>query len=363
MAISTTEQTGDYLAHRPVRIVLPGALRELMERLLIACGATVKIAQVQAEMHLEADIRGVGIQGLDHMFTLIDDLRAGHINPTALPEVTKDIGSTVLVDGQMGLGVPAAMLAVDIAAVRAREHGSCVVGITNSSDIFMLGYYGERLARQGLVAILLTNSPPRVHAQGGSEAVLGTNPLVIAIPTPGPHPLLLDFATSHWAASYFRQAAYHGESIPEGLAFGADGKPTTDPAEALRGAIAPLAGHKGYGLGLCLGILTGPLVGTPTGKGLRGGWNLGHLFISIDPAAFGEQSTFLAATQAYINEVKSSRKAPGATEIRVPGERLFATRERQLKEGIALYAEVWNRAQKLAQELSVEMPESVVFDA
>ncbi len=358
-AIPDTKSSTD----RPVKRVKPKALRQLMEGLLLACGATKEIAQVQADMHFEADLRGVGIQGLDHMFTLIDDLRAGHIDPIALPVVIEDMGATVLIDGHAGLGVPAAMLGVDIAIERARKHGSCIVGITNSSDIFLLGFYGERLARDGLVAILATNSPPRVHAQGGSEAVLGTNPLVFGIPTLGPHPIVLDMATSHWAASYFRQAAYHGEEIPEGLAFGPDGKPTLDPTEALRGAIAPLAGHKGYGLGLCLGILTGPLVGTPAGKGLSGGWNLGHLFITVDPAAFGDPTAFLAATQAYIDEIKSSRKAPGVTEIRVPGERLFATRERQLKEGITMYAEVWHRAEALAQELSVEAPEHPFVDA
>ena len=359
-AISGTKGSAD----RPMRQVRPEALRQLMERLLVACGTTEEIAPVQADMHLEADLRGMDIQGLDHMFTLLEDVRAGHIDPSALPEVTQDLGATVLIDGHAGLGVPAAMLGIDVAVERARKHGSCVVGITNSSDIFMLGYYGDKLAREGLVAILATNSPPHTHAVGGSEAVIGTNPFVIAIPTPGPNPLVLDFATSHWAGSYFRQAAYHGEQLPEGLAFDPDGVPTRDPKEAYpHGAIAPLAGHKGYGLCLCLGILTGPLVGTPTGKGLSGGWDLGHLFIAIDPKALGDPSAFLTETQAHIDEVKSSRKAPGSTEIRVPGERLFATRERQLREGITMYAEVWKRGEALAHELAVEMPEDSLIDA
>ena len=60
-----------------MRQVRPEALRQLMERLLVACGTTEEIAPVQADMHLEADLRGMDIQGLDHMFTLLEDVRAG----------------------------------------------------------------------------------------------------------------------------------------------------------------------------------------------------------------------------------------------------------------------------------------------
>jgi LDH2 family malate/lactate/ureidoglycolate dehydrogenase len=342
--------------NRPTRIVKSEALYRLMKDLLLACGCSENIAAVQANMHMEADLRGVGIQGLDHMFNLIQDIRNGHIKPTTSPDISKDLGSTVLIDGNAGLGVPAALLAVDVAASRATKYGSCIVGVTNSSDIFMLGFYGELLARKECVAVLATHTQSLVHAPGGTDAVIGTNPLVIAIPTPGPHPILLDMATSHWAASYFRQAAYHGESVPEGLAFGPDGHPTVDPSAALRGAIAPLGGHKGFGLGFCIGILTGPLVGTPVGKLLSGQWNLGHLFIAIDPGAFGNRDEFLLATQRHIDEVKQSRRTSDVQNIRVPGERLFATRERQLREGIVIYEEVWKRAEHLARELSVSIP-------
>jgi L-2-hydroxycarboxylate dehydrogenase (NAD+) len=307
-------------------------------------------------MHLEADLRGIGIQGIDHLCSLIEDLRSGDVDPRSEPSIARDLGPTVLIDGHDGLGVPAALLAVDIAKQRCPKYGSCIVGITKSSDIFMLGYDGDALARSGFVAVLGTNSPPRVYPQGGTEAVLGTNPLVIAIPSGGSNPILLDMATSHWAASYFRQAAYHGEEIPEGLAYDSEGHPTTDPSEALRGAIAPLAGHKGFGLGMCMGLLTGPLVGMPVGKALSGGYTLGHLFITIDPAAFGDPQAFIDGVDSHIREVKNSRKAPSVDEIRIPGERTFATRERQLRHGIKLYEAVWQRAHRLASELGVSVP-------
>ena len=50
---------------------------------------------------------------------------------------------------------------------------------------------------------------------GGTERVLGTNPLAIAIPKAGDHPILLDMATSAQSGSRVRQAAYYDEDIPE----------------------------------------------------------------------------------------------------------------------------------------------------
>src|ERR1700747_1528050 len=138
-------------------------LRDFIPRVLDAAGCCPEVVKIAAEVFLEADMRGVGYQGIDHMHTLICGIRNGHIDPKALPRVVKDSAGYVLIDGNRGLGQPAAVLAADRAIAKARKSGVCCAGITNSSDIFMTGFYAERIARAGLVGFMCTGAPPSVH--------------------------------------------------------------------------------------------------------------------------------------------------------------------------------------------------------
>jgi LDH2 family malate/lactate/ureidoglycolate dehydrogenase len=239
-----------------------------------------------------------------------------------------------------------------------------VVGLRGAGDLFRLGGYAERIAREGMIGVAMTNSIPlRVHPFGGVEPMLGTNPLCIAVPC-GCDPIVHDMATSASAVGHIRLANYHGTPIPPGIAVGPDGRPTTDAAEALRGAISPLGGPKGYGLALCVALLTGPLVGGLIGRTLddalegdhQGSAHRGHLFGAIDPASFGDLSDFREAVDKYVGEIRASRRSPGVEVISVPGERAAMESKRVLKEGVRVYESVWRNTAKLASELGVEMP-------
>lgn len=350
---------------RSTRIVNVKVLRDLMERLLVAAGCGAEAAAVAADAFLEADLRGVGLQGLDHMPTMIRGLRNGRIRPDAEPKIVKEGPAFALIDGNNGAGQVAAVFAGDLAVRKAEKAGCSAVGVVNSSDIFMLGYYVERIARAGLIGFAFSDAPPLVHPFGGTDRVLGTNPLAIAIPTAEAYPIVLDIATSALSASRIRQAAYHGEDVPEGIGLGPDGRQTQDAAEIRKGVIGPLAGHKGFGLGLCVALLSGPLVGASVGSALAqwlkdapgAAGAKGHFFMAVDPAAFGDAAVFRNAASAYVSEIKTSRKAPGVTEIRIPGERSLAQRERSLRDGVAIYEVVWERTAELAKDLGVQMPD------
>jgi LDH2 family malate/lactate/ureidoglycolate dehydrogenase len=159
------------------------ALRDYMVRILRAAGCDTENAKIAAEIFLEADMRGVSFQGLDHMHTLLSGIRNGHVDPTGQARIAKESDAFALIDGRRGLGQPAAQLATDVAISKARKSGICCVGITNSSDIFMVGFYAERIARAGFVGFVFTGAPPSVHPYGGRERILGTNPFAIAFPT------------------------------------------------------------------------------------------------------------------------------------------------------------------------------------
>jgi LDH2 family malate/lactate/ureidoglycolate dehydrogenase len=341
-------------------------LRDYISRVLRAIGCDDEAVKHAAEVFLEADMRGFGFQGIDHIHTMINGIRNGHIDPKGLPHIVKDAAAYALIDGNRGLGQPAAVFAADLAIVKARNTGVCCVGITNSSDIFMLGFYAERIARAGLIGFAFTAAPPSVHPHGGVERILGTNPFAIAFPTADEHPVLIDMATSAVSNSYLRQAAYYDEDIPEHVAVDAQGKPTKSP-QAVRqgGAIAPLAGHKGFALSLAVALLAGPLVGADTGKAMNG-WrsesqgpqgNYGHFLIAVDPSCFGDARDFRTATSSFLDEIKTSQKAPGVTEIRIPGSRSFEVRKQSLREGVRIYDAAWERLALVAKSLGVQVPE------
>jgi LDH2 family malate/lactate/ureidoglycolate dehydrogenase len=214
-----------------------------------------------------------------------------------------------------------------------------------------------------MIGIVLSNAPPRVHPPGGIDPVLGTNPLALAIPRGRRDPVVADFATAASASGHVRIAGYTAARLPAGIAIGPDGRATRDPAIAIAGALSPLGGHKGFALGLCVGILSGPLVSAAVGVPLAG-WlrptgragPKGHLIIAIDPAAFGAVSLFHRAVARHLREIKSVRRAPGVATIRLPGERGFAARLEQRRTGVRILPEVWARTRSLAASLGVTLP-------
>jgi LDH2 family malate/lactate/ureidoglycolate dehydrogenase len=337
-------------------------LRRFMVALLVAAGALETNAEAAAEVHLDADLKGLGVQGVDYLPYTLRSLKRGLIDGLAEPEVVKQTAASALVDGKRGLGQPAAILASDVAAALAAREGSATVAICNSTDIYMIGYYAERIARAGKIGIVMTSGPPLVRPHGGVDPMLSTNPIAFGIPRKTSDPLVFDMATSAIASSRVRQAAYDGTPLPEGSGIGPDGRPTTDAALVRQGAISPLAGHKGFGLALCIGLMCGPLTGSGIGPELAG-WQAtgetrtqGHLVMAIDPAAFGDREEFAARAERYIQTIKQSRRAPGVNEIRSPGERSAALRAKQRSEGVQVLLKSLQNLEPYAEDLAVPMP-------
>lgn len=336
-----------------------------MVALHVAGGCSQASAEAAAEVHLDADMKGLGVQGLDYLPYTLTSLKRGLIDGKAEPEVVRQSAASALVDGKGGMGQPAAFLACDLAVELAESAGCATVAIGNSTDIYMIGYYAERIAKAGKIGIVMTSGPPLVHPHGGVDRMLSTNPIAFGIPRGSAEPLVFDMATSAIASSRVRQAAYDAIPLPEGSGIGPDGRPTTDAALVRQGALSPLGGHKGFGLALCVALLCGPLTGSGIGTELAG-WQatgetrtLGHLVIAIDPAAFGDPAEFAARAEWYIDSIKQSRKAPGVDEIRIPGERSAALRARQGSDGVAVLLKTLQNLEPFAKDLAVPLPSAV----
>jgi L-2-hydroxycarboxylate dehydrogenase (NAD+) len=348
---------------------MPTLTRDQEVRLILAmlerAGASREQAEVTAQVLAEGDLRGFASHGLLRLPYILRALRRGTINGKANIRIVRETASTALIDGDHGLGHYVASEAMKLAIEKAKRTGVGAVGVRNTNHFGIAGYYAEMAIKEGLVGIVTTTTDALVHPWGGVEPVLGTNALAVAIPAK-PTPILLDMAMSVAARGKIVKALKEGRPIPESWAIGPDGRPTTDPKEALRGALSPFGGVKGYGLCLILEILAGPLVGAAAGKEVVGtlepveGYSTkGDFMIAIDPAAFVAPEEFEQRVAAFIRQIKESKKAPGVDEILLPGEPELRTRERRLREGIPISDEVWAELELLARELGLNLKDVV----
>lgn len=251
---------------------------------------------------------------------------ARHPDETA-PEVVHETPVSARIDGGKSLGMSVLARAVRLAAEKARRSGIGLVTTSNTpNSTGYLGWYVKQLARENLIGIVLAQSPEFVAPYGAYEAVFGTNPIAISVPAPdGREPVTLDMATSAYALFGLLEAKTAGRAIPDDVAYDSAGKPTTDPAEALSGAIRVFdRSHKSSGLALMVELLAGALSGCAIeDKKASGSW--GNFVLAIDPRIIWADDEgleeFKERVATVCRRVKSAKKLEGVDEIHLPGER------------------------------------------
>ena len=306
--------------------VSPDDLRAFGVRVLTAVGVPEADGELVADSLVQADLWGHQSHGVLRLPWYVARLRSGAMHAVTAPVVLADTGPLVLLDGRDGIGQVLAERARTTAVERARTHGVGVVGVRNSNHFGTAMYFTRRAAADGCVAVLTTNASPAMAPWGGREKVLGTNPWSIAAPAPDGGVVAVDIANTAVARGKIYLARNRGESIPDTWALTADGAPTTDPAEGVLGVILPMAGHKGYAITFLMDVLSGALTGSAVGTGVHGPYEAdrpsgaGHLFLALDPDAFGDRAGYESRVRQLIDEVKGAPLAQGFDEIFYPGE-------------------------------------------
>jgi L-2-hydroxycarboxylate dehydrogenase (NAD+) len=330
-------------------------IRSLIVEVLLRLGVGPRARTIQADIFAEADLRGHHSHGVQRLPVLAKRISKGLIRAEAEPEYEWTAKSVLSVDGKDGLGPFVAESALDRAAPALKERGIVAVAIRNSSHIGMVGYYCERKAREGVICIAFTTTEALVHPHGGLERLVGTNPIAIGIPSQ-PEPFVFDMATSTSAMGKILASKHRGESIPHGWAVDEEGNSTTSPDAALKGALTPAAGAKGYGLGVAIGLLAGLLPGGAIGRQVLGTLDTEYratksdLFLLLDPSGFFGGADLAERASAYLDEIRHSHPRQGQEKVIVPGERSRELRANRLKNGIPLSNEVWTAVQGLKNE-------------
>jgi len=308
------------------RGVDPDRLARFAAAVYASAGVPETDAALLADTLVQADLWGHQSHGVLRLDWYLARIRKGVMSAATRAELVVDAGAVAVIDGHDGVGQVVASRAMEEAIERAGKHGIGAVGVRNSNHFGTAMYYTRMAPRAGCVAFLATNASPAMAPWGGRRKVVGTNPWSLAAPAGRHAPMMLDIANTGVARGKVYLARQKGQSIPEGWAINAAGKPTIDPQEAIDGIILPMAQHKGYAIALMMDVLSGVLTGSGFGSRVRGPYQFeqrsgcGHFAIAMNIAAFEELVEFNARMEQLIAEIKSVPLAEGFDEVFYPGE-------------------------------------------
>ncbi len=233
----------------------------LARQTLLTAGANEENANAVADTVMRAERDGSHSHGLFRMPGYVSSLRSGKVNGCADPQLHSRTPVALHCDGDLGYAPLAHQRSLDALAEAAHKSGIAVLSITRTHHFAALWPETEALAEKGLTAITCVSYMPSVAPFGAHKPLYGTNPLSFAWPRPDAPPLVFDMATAAMAMGDIQIAARDGRAVPPGTCLDTAGKPTTDPAEIIKGVLLPFGGYKGSHIAMMIELLAGPLVG------------------------------------------------------------------------------------------------------
>jgi len=304
-------------------------------------GAVPWIANEVAKAVRKAEAVGNRICGLYYLESYCKQLATGRVNGDIEPVVSRPRPAAVVVDAKYGFAQAAFARGLSEAVAAAKGCGVATLAICHAHTCTSLGYFTELIAREGLIALGLTNASPRVAPPGGKTRVLGTNPIAFSVPDgAGGLAMQFDQSTTAVALGKITMAKAAGESIPEGWALDADGNPTTDPAAALEGSMVSSGGYKGWGFGLMAELLAAGMTGSVVSRDVKPlkapdgpPHDLGQYYILMDPTVSAEFYDRLAQVAASVALDENAR---------MPGQ------NKKHSDPVDLEERVWNLTLSLA---------------
>jgi 3-dehydro-L-gulonate 2-dehydrogenase len=319
-------------------------------RVLIRNGFTTERAYKCAEIFTLNSLEGVYSHGINRFLRFVKNIRDGYIRPEGMPALVHRTGAIEQWNGNLGPGPLNAIFATDRAMEVAAENSIGMVSLANTNHWMRGGTYGWQAARKGFVLICWTNTCPNMPAWGARDPRLGNNPFIIAVPYHS-DAIVLDFAMSQFSYGKMETYRFEGKKLPFKGGYDADNKLTDDPGKILDSWRPLPAGYwKGSGLSLLLDILATVLSGglsTHQIGSCVSESNISQIFIAIQLKNLHNFPTIEKSIDLIIENLHQSVPENKNTKVRYPGENLIDIRNENLKNGIPVSREIWEKIKSL----------------
>lgn len=337
-------------------------LHALIVRMFEAAGLVHDDATLAAESLLIADVRGVETHGVQRMGFYLTGLANGNVEARADLTVDREHPGTIAFNGNHGLGLVMATKSMMRVIEKAEESGICLGTLRNTSHYGIAARYALMATAKDMCGMCMTNTSPIVVPFGAKRHALGTNPIAFTAPTNG-DPFCLDMATSTVALGKIEVARRLGISIPAGWSLNSEGVSITDPEQHAGltplGSSHDLGGHKGYGLGMMVEILTSQLASnTWSGQIDRehadgdAGVN-GQMFMAWRVDAFRDVQDFKDALDEMCLSLKAMEPLDPEAPVLIPGDPEMVATRYNVEHGVPIRRPVYDELEMLAGDLGV----------
>lgn len=337
-------------------------LWRFVSELFNAAGVSAEDADMVADVLIKAELRGIKSHGVSRIPIYIKRIEMGLVDPAADIKIVHETPVSAVVDGGYGLGQVTATKSMRLAIRKAKETGVGIVSMNKSHHYGIAAFYSQMAADNDMIGFSCANTTALMAAPGGASKAIGNSPFSFAFPADKQLPVIFDAACSAVAQGKIIVANINGQKIPDNWALDAEGNPTTDPAEALKGFLLPMAGPKGYGIAVVMEILAGVLSGSDTGIHLGSIYNdlehpqdCGNFFMAIDLNAFGDVDEFKKRMDEYITDMKNGKKAKDTKEIFMPGEIELRKEIEALEGSLEIEDDTFKPLVDLAEKYNVEL--------
>jgi 3-dehydro-L-gulonate 2-dehydrogenase len=329
-------------------------MKQVFYQILLRQGFNEDKAEVCARIFTESSVDGVYTHGVNRFPQFIESVQKKYVIPNTEPVLKLNFNGLEQWDGSLGAGPLNALQATERAMQLAQQYGIGCVALANTNHWMRGGSYGWKAAKAGFVFIGWTNTIANMPAWNAIDPRLGNNPLVIALPFID-EAIVLDMAASQFSFGALEQFALHGEKLPVDGGFDEKGNLTKDPATIFATKrVLPVGYWKGAGLSLLLDLLA-----TILSSGLavheiskrETEYGLSQVFIAIDISKLVNHSAIKTIVGKIIEDYHRSIPVDESKKILFPGERVLATRKKNLKEGIPVLKNIWEKILSLNEAM------------
>ena len=349
-------------------------LIDITTNVFLAIGCSEVHAASAAEVLVSADLRGIDSHGVARLSGYVRLWEAKRVNAKPVVRLVHETPSTGVIDGDEGLGLVVAPIAMKVAIEKARQVGTGWVSVCNSNHFGIAAYHAMMGLEEDMIGMVMTNASALVAPTHAKERMLGTNPICVAIPAGNQPPFVADMATTTAANGKLEILQRKGLDTPVGWVQDKDGKSVTD-AHALKagGALLPLGSdrehgsHKGYALGAIVDIFSAVLSGANYGPWVppfpayvpmpenQPGKGIGHFLGAMRIDAFRKKEDFKKDMDQWIQRFRSATPIDSTQKVLIPGDPEREMEQIRRKEGIPLLTIVWEDIVSVADKLSIKI--------